>query len=333
METVFVTGGTGFLGKNLVSRLIKRGGKVKVLVRPNSQSKIRHLMVEKVIGDVLEKKTFENALIGVDKIYHLAGVVTDWAPESLYEAVHIQGTKNIIEAAITSGVKKIIHISTVDVLDYEHQSCVDENTKYTSSVSPYRYTKVQAEKLILNSRGSGLEIVIIRPVWIYGKEDTTFFSEIAYQIKKGSMLFIGNPKNFVPLVYIDNISGAIIKAGETEAASGEVFLISDGGITWSDLVGRIASGVGGKKPSICLPYGVAYFLSMIMEGWAKILREDRRPLLTRSAVEMIGKSIEVNTEKAQKILKYKPGVSIDRGILETIQWLKSLSFEELKKKY
>ena len=333
METVFVTGGTGFLGQSLIPLLIRKGDRVKVLVRSVSQSKINNPLIEKIVGDIRDRKTFENALSGVDKIYHLAGVVTDWAPKSLYENVHVQGTKNILEVAIANKVKKFIHISTVDVSDYEHHFCIDETTKYTFSKAPYRYTKVQAEKLVLNSKTNGLDFVIIRPSWIYGPGDTTFFPEIAYQVKKGLMIFIGSSKNFVPLVYSDNLSKAIIKAGEIEATRGEIFLISDGEITWEKLVRYISAGMGIKeKHFLTWPYTTAYFLAIMMEGMAKTLKKKKRPLLTRTVVEMTGRSIKVNTEKAKKILGYLPSTSLEYGIQKSIQWLKNKSIDDLRKK-
>ena len=334
METVFVTGGTGFLGQSLISQLIRKGDRIKILVRPASQSKINNPLIEKIIGDIRDKKTFESALSGVDKIYHLAGVVTDWAPRSLYESVHIQGTKNILEAAIANKVKKLIHISTVDVLDYEHSPCVNETTGYTLSNAPYRHTKVQAEKLILNSKTDGLNFVIIRPSWIYGQGDTTFFPEIAYQIKKGQMIFIGSPKNLVPLVYSDNLSSVIIKAGEIQCADREIFLVSDGEITWEKLVEYISAGVEIKEKQFlaCVPYAIAYFLAIIMEGMAKTMKNKKRPLLTRFAVEITGKSIKVNTEKAKKMLGYLPSIPLEDGIKKSVQWLKDKSIDDLRKK-
>lgn len=322
------------MGRSLISLLIQKGDKVKILVRPASQSKINSPFIEKIIGDIRDKKTFENALSGVDKIYHLAGVVTDWAPKSLYENVHILGTKNILEAAIANKVKKFVHISTVDVLDYEHHPCVDEATGYTFSKVPYRHTKVQAEKLILNSKTDDLNFVIIRPSWIYGPGDTTFFPEIAYQIKKGRMMFIGSPKNFVPLVYSDNLSNAIIKAGEIKCANGEAFLISDGEITWEKLVEYISAGIGIKEKQFlaCMSYTVAYFLAIIIEMTAKTTKKKERPLLTRAVVEMTGRSIKVNTEKARKILGYLPNISLEYGIQKSIQWLKNESINDLRKK-
>src|SRR3990167_838210 len=100
METVFITGATGFIGTAIIQRLIESGNKIRALVRPISQLRIKHPYIEKVTGDICDRKSFEDALKGVDKVYHLAGVVTDWAPRSLYEMTHINGTRNILEAAI-----------------------------------------------------------------------------------------------------------------------------------------------------------------------------------------------------------------------------------------
>lgn len=294
------------------------------MVRPTSQLRIKHPYIEKVTGDICDRKSFEDTLKGVDKIYHLAAVVTDWAPRSLYEMAHINGTRNILEAAIIAGVRKIVHISTIDVSDHDNHPCIDENTEYTSSRSPYRYTKVQAEKLVLAfCQEKGTKAVIIRPSWVYGPGDSTFLPEIVYRIRRGDMIFIGNPKNSLPLVYVDNLAWAIIKAGEIEAVNGEIFLISDIEITWREFIDRITLAVNGRKTRLCLPYPVAYFVGLMMEGMARISSKETRPLLTRTVVELIGRPIRVNTEKSERILGYKPFISFDEGIKNAIQWLQT----------
>lgn len=122
METVFVTGGSGFVGKALIRKLVESGNRVKVLLRSTSRFEIEHPLIEWIIGDIRDIKSFESSLVDVDTIYHCAGVVTDWAPRKLYEEVHIDGTRNILDAAIAAAVNKIIYISTVDVLDYGRNS-------------------------------------------------------------------------------------------------------------------------------------------------------------------------------------------------------------------
>ena len=328
-----MTGGSGFVGKALIHRLIAKGERVKVLLRPSSRFEIEHPLIEKIIGDIRDRRSFEGALADVEKIYHLAGVVTDWAPRKLYEEVHIKGTRNILDAAIAAGVNKIIYISTVDVLDYDRNSVLDEATNYTFSVSPYRFTKVQAEKMVLeNHKENKIKAVVIRPSWVYGPGDNTFLPEIAYQIKKGSMVFIGSGDNLLPLVYIDNLVTAIINAGEIEAAKGRTFIISDGEITWKELVNSIAHSINGRATKLCLPYWDAYYTAFAMELVSGFVSKKHRPLLTRAVVEMMGRSIKLDVRGSKDTLGYESSMSLDEGLTNALQWLKTDSIKELRRK-
>lgn len=187
--------------------------------------------------------------------------------------------------------------------------------------------------MVLESlKENNINAVVIRPSWIYGHGDNTFLPEIAYQIKKGSMVFIGSPDNLLPLVYIDNLVTAILNAGKIDAAKGRAFIISDGEITWRELVNRIAFSLNSRPTKLCLPYWVAYYTAFAMELVSGLADKKYRPLLTRTVVEMMGRTIKLDTRSSKDILGYESSVNLDEGLKNTIQWLKTKSSSDLRRK-
>ena len=116
-KIAFVTGGSGFIAKYLIQRLLLEKFTIRVLVRPTS--KIDHLVnhdVEIIEGDITIPESYSTSLEGINYIFNLAGVVTDWAPKKDYHDVHVTGVQNLLELAIKNNVRRLIHISTIDVM-------------------------------------------------------------------------------------------------------------------------------------------------------------------------------------------------------------------------
>ena len=114
MERILVTGANGFIGSNLVKKLINEGNLVTGLVRKSSDlSFLDGMNVELVLGDITDLRSLEIAMKGIDKVYHVAGLAADWGPYSLFESINFTGTQNVARSAEKFGVKKMIYISTV----------------------------------------------------------------------------------------------------------------------------------------------------------------------------------------------------------------------------
>lgn len=336
-KKVFVTGATGFIGGNFVRRLTDAGHKVKALVRRGSNiSHLRKLSnVELIVGDITDGAAYRNDLENVDIIYNMAGVVTDWASAEAYYNVHVLGLKNLLDAAVANRVPRFIHISTVAVLEKNMKDIPlnDVTTPFTKSDIPYDRTKLVGEKLALQyALDKKIEVVVFRPGWVYGVGDTTLFPEIAYQCKKGAMVLVHNDHVLAPLIHVENLCDVLLLAMTKNNINGETFLLSDGEITWKDLCDQIAVATQGKKPKLIIPYKLAYLLGFTMELVGKMLKLKNRPLLTRTAAEMIGVGIIIDTSKAKKMLNYTPRISLQSGIKEVLDWLAKSNLEEIRLK-
>jgi len=323
-----VTGGSGFLGGHLVEVLVQRGDQVRVLVRHESKTEhLDHLGVELSHGDLGDRESLKKAARDVELIYHCAALAADWGRWHDFERTNVVGTRNLLQAALESGIDKFIHISTTDVYGYP-DSPVDETAPFRFRGWPYGDTKIKAEQAVWEyHRQHGLPITIIRPLNIYGPRSTTFVLEIAELLKKGSMVHIGKGLKNAGLAYVTNVVDVILLAADKDISVGQAYHASDGSqVTWPQYVNRLADIIGTPHPRISIPYRPAYIIGWLMEKIYGTLAVKNRPLLTRMAVELVGTDQGFSIEKAQKELNYTPSVDFDDGMRRVANWLNRFGF-------
>lgn len=338
MSNYFITGATGFVGKHLVKKLAYDGHNIKILVRKSSDiSNLRIQNVDFVYGDVRDQSSFVSALHGIDVVYHLAGIVTDWAPLDLFESVHVEGTKNVLEAANIAKVKLFIHMSTLDVLEKtklaNNHYMISEDSPYSKSDSPYIRTKITAEKFVISySKQKKLNYVVARPVWIYGPGDRVFFPEIAYQMKKGSMVYIGSPNNLIQMIYIDNLINCLVRFANESRFWGHTISLHDSEqITLKEICDYLTEKLNLKRVSLVLPYSLAYIVAVGYEFFGHLFAAKKRPLLTRTAVEMLGQNVEIKANQSDNLLKGISRVTMKDGLARSIDWLGQNNLANLRR--
>ncbi|MEW6030153.1 MAG: SDR family NAD(P)-dependent oxidoreductase [Chloroflexota bacterium] len=175
MTRALITGGTGFIGSNIALRLAERHWDVRILARPGaSRELLEGGPFEFVTGDVLEPETLPAALRGMDVVFHAAGVVDYWKQgvERMYR-VNVEGTRNLMEAALRSGTERVVHTSSTAAMGIHPDALVDES--YTFNVKPerfvYGHSKFQAEEIVLEYVRKGLPAVIVNPTTVIGPRD------------------------------------------------------------------------------------------------------------------------------------------------------------------
>lgn len=322
-----VTGGSGFLGSHLVDALLNRGEKVRALIRPTSNlAHLQNLDVDLVYGDLDDFQSLQRAATGIDRIYHCAALAADWGPWKKFRAANVLGVGNILKAAAGAAVDKFIHISTADV--YGHPDYpVNETAPYRLRRWPYGDTKIEGEKLVWEYyHKHGLPVTVVRPANIYGPRSTTFVLEIVELLKSGSMIHLGRKPKPAGLTYVTNVVDLILKAADSSCSAGEAYNAGDGSdITWRQYVDRLAEIAGVSSPRLVIPYRPAYLTGWGMEKIYGALRINRRPLLTRMAVELFCTNQEFSIEKARQQLGYSPGVDFEEGMRRVEAWLDQIN--------
>jgi nucleoside-diphosphate-sugar epimerase len=321
MKKIFVTGGTGFVGGQLLKSLRESGYTVLALTRPSSdRTLLDSLGVTAVAGDVAVADTYRDFLEEVDCVFHLAAEVSDWAPAVRYERTNIIGTKSLLEAACAAHVKRIVYVSTIDVL--ARRPVIDESVDYTRCRLPYHKTKMIAEKHFVEFCSShGIEGVVIRPAWVYGAGDRTLVPEIVKQFRDPVFPLVGKPDTCIPLIHVANLVEVLLRCMTASLSDGEVrcFVAADDvQITWKEFVMKIADLLNVCPRYIFIPFGVAYWAGMFLETLGRIRKRKDRPLITRTSAEMMSAGMKVDSSKLKAWIGNYENLTLEEGLRQAV---------------
>jgi nucleoside-diphosphate-sugar epimerase len=322
MKKVLVTGVTGFTGGYLCRRLISKGYSVKGLALPGMDTQnLREMGVDVVVGDLRKKETLIPALEDVDFVYHIAAVYREQnIPRKLFFDVNFEGTKNLLEAALDSGVKRFIHCSTVGVQGEVKEVPATEETPYNPG-DYYQESKMQGELLALDFfHKEKLPGVIFRPVGIYGPGDERFLKLFRF-ISQGKFRMFGSGKVLYHLTYIDDLIDGILLAGETPGIEGEIFtLAGERYTTLNELVQTIADVLEVPLSKRHYPVWPLWTAGAICEFVCQPFRI--QPPIYRRRVDFFMKDRAFDIGKARRMLGFTPRVDLQTGLGLTAQWYK-----------
>lgn len=246
---VLVTGATGFIGGHLVERLTAEGLKVRATVRsPAKCANITRFPIDLRPTDLLNPASVRDAVSGVDTVYHLA-YGNDGADPA---RTTIEGTRNVVEAAIAAGVDCVIILSTMYVFGFpEGTNPVDESFPYRPYGGEYGESKATIEKWCLErAKASGrTRIVVLNPTCVYGPGGGAYTCLPVDLARSGQFCWIDGGCGSANYIYINNLIDAMLLASETIAAHGERFILNDGTVTWKQLLGPFVDPLGIDIPS------------------------------------------------------------------------------------
>jgi len=323
-----VTGATGLLGSHIAERLVEDDQKVRVLVRPTSDTRyLDELGVEKVIGDLTDPASLEAACQGVEVIYHAAARVGDWGPWNDFKIHTIDATRNLAQAAQKAGVRRFVHISSISAYGNPNGKnlVIDETAPLGVNMHRWSYytrAKVIAEENLWRMhRQKQFPLTVIRPSWIYGIRDRTSIARLHRMITTGRIKILGSGDNRLNTVYAGNIADACLLAARSEAALGQVYNISnDGVITQKEYLTLWAQAFGCPPPAKKVPYWLAYSLGFDCEVIGRLLHLKKPPFITRYSVWLMGRNVYFPADKARRELNWQSRVSYEQGIKMTAQW-------------
>jgi nucleoside-diphosphate-sugar epimerase len=336
IQSVLVTGATGFVGGAVARRLRAKGRAVHALVRRNSDTMaLTAAGCELAYGDITDAASVSQAMRGIDGVVHCAALASDWGPREQFVRVNVDGSRHIFDAAQECGVRRVVHISTADVFGvYTDGRVIDDSFPLKETGFAYSDTKAEADKMArAYARERGLPVAVIRPMWIYGPGDRTFIPELVDAMRKGQMVFFGSSQKTIPLCYIDNLVDAILLTLTHDGAVGQGYLVGDGAVvTWKQLTDLLADHLNLPKVKWTIPLPIAEGVAVGAETLAKMEESTRRPVLTRYELEMGGRDMHYSNDKICRELGFSPRVLPEEGLARTIEWLKSLDLSKIKTK-
>ncbi len=323
-----VTGGGGFLGSGIVCALLEGGDDVSIIGRgryPHLPSPVKILR-----GDIRDFDFVNKSLKNVDTIFHTAAIPGIWGPAKDFFSINVQGTENIIKACRNNLVRKLVFTSSPSVV-FGHSSLegVNESTPYPEKyLCEYPRTKAIAEKLVLKANDAHLLTVAIRPHLIWGPGDPHLVPRLLEKARKNKLMKVGEGKNQVDIIYIDNAVSAHLKACEALVPNGNVagkaYFVSDGEpiVLW-EWIDQILNRVGRPNVSRKISYEKALKLGAILERVYGFFRIKNEPPMTRFLASQLATSHYFDISRAKRDFGYQPLVSHEEGMNRLILSLDS----------
>jgi nucleoside-diphosphate-sugar epimerase len=312
MKRAFVTGGSGFVGGRLIPALCAQGVEVAALARSDaSAKKVEALGATAVRGDLDDASALETGMKGCDVVFHAAAHTDQFDPVEVHMRITARGTENALAAARKAGVKRFVHVGTEAVLaDGKPIVRADETRPIPEqAMGAYPLTKGLAEKAVLAANRDGLETVVVRPRFIWGKGDPTLLAELMKAVENGSFGWIGGGRYLTSTAHVDNVADALLLAAE-RGTPGEIYFVTDGEpVEFRDFITRLLATQGVDAGDRNVPRWVARTL-VSLTSWMK------RPPLTKTAFALMAHEVTVDDTKARRELGYAPRVTIDRGLAE-----------------
>lgn len=324
---VLVTGVTGFTGGHLARFLQHRGATVRGLVRSRSLDRpvtagLRQAGIEIAEGDLTEADAVAAACEGADIVYHIAATYREAGqPDSAYRAVNVTGALNVVAGARRASARRVVHCSTGGVHGHVEQPPANEDAPFNPG-DIYQETKLDAERAVRREgEQGGPEIVIARPIGIYGPGDTRFL-KMFRGISRGRFPMLGAGDAFYHLTYIDDLCEGFRLCGEVAAAAGRTYLLAGPRYTTlNDLVALIAAEFKVKPPRLRLPVWPVWLAGALCEAVCVPLRVS--PPLYRRRVDFYTKSRAFDTTRARVELGFNAAVDLPEGIRRTIGWYRA----------
>lgn len=317
--TALVTGATGFLGSQLVRTLLKTGCRVRIYRRATSRFDMLGTAADEVdhsVGDITDMDALYVAMKDVEVVFHVAGNVR-FGSKSLHR-VNVQGTAAVINAALKSGVERLVHTSSVSAIGKSGHTVADECSEwqYGSRVPPYAQSKHLAELEVQRGIAEGLDAVMVNPSLIFGPDHSkgkapNITHDYARIIGSGKLWFY--PDGGTNVVDIDDVVTGHLLALE-RGRKGARYLLGSENLSWNSLFSILAKVQDAKPPSIQLPYQLAVACGIIADLWShttghklpigrstvKYIYKNHR-YSNRRAIDELGCSFRPFTETAQRV--------------------------------
>jgi nucleoside-diphosphate-sugar epimerase len=329
-ELCLVTGASGFIGGRLTERLVREGYPVRCLVRAGSDtSKLDELDVQIAVGDLSSASSLARSTEGAHHVFHCAALVSDWATVEEIARTNVEGTRTLLDACVGASVRRFIHFSSTDVYGYPDGAAVDETYAATRFRNWYAQTKLDAEAEVHRAESAhGLDTVVLRPATVYGPGSKEVVGEIARAIEGRHMLLIDRGRAVAGLCYVENLIDAALLALRHDAAPGQAFNVSDGlSTSWREFTDDLAGGLGCPRVRWSAPYRLANGVGFSLEHGYRLLRRATGltlpPLLSRQAVQVLGKNQDFSAAKLREMLGWQPRVDYAAGLETTLEWLRT----------
>lgn len=328
-KIALVTGSSGFIGSNLCRRLAAEGWQVRALLRKTSSREfLEGIDAELCIGAVDDPESLRAPSQGVHTVFHLAARPPDWGKLELFRKDNVEGTRNVLEAAVAGGAQRFFHMSSLSAHAFTGHLDADEDTPFMSESElygasfHYNVSKAEAEVMAFDfAKDKGLALSAARTGMAYGPNDHGIFFQMAEGVRSGMYSHVGGGKTIMSLAYVDNLLDGIMLAATHPGAVGRVYnLVDDGKVSIRDFVDAMCDALGWKRPKSSVPLAVAKFAGAALEDMYRLVGAKKGPPLTRYRIAYVAKDLHFSNARAKRELGWGPRVGFEEGLKRTAEW-------------
>jgi nucleoside-diphosphate-sugar epimerase len=321
---LLVTGGTGFIGSHLAEEGRRRGAEVAVLGltdRPEERANAERLArqgVEVMPGSITDTELCGRAARGATHIFHLAVAMREGGKkDEFFEAVNLEGTRRLLEAAAEGRVERFVYCSTIGI--YGHR--VPGVTREDSPLAPgnvYERTKVAAERMVRElAPPRGLPFVILRPADVYGPRDQRLL-KLFRGVSRGRFPLFGSGDGRRHMIYVDDVVSAFFLACERPEALGEALILAGPRpCTLRELIELVQRATGAARFGVRLPLAPMLAVAAAVEDACRLLHLD--PPIYRRRMDFFRSDSEFETSRARRVLGWAPEVELPDGVRRTVE--------------
>jgi len=320
-----ITGSTGYIGSLLTLKLAEQGEDIRLLVRRDPDiPAFKKNNITIVRGDITDPGSLEDAMTGVDRVYHMAAYARLWAKEAdTFNKINVAGTRNVMEAAFKAGVAKVVYTSTAGVIGPSREKpMTEDDPRITGFFNAYEETKTAAEKVALEYVKNGLDVTIVNPARVYGPGLDTGSNPVTkiveLYMKRKWHVIPGNGEDIGSYCHVDDVVDGHISAMK-KGGNGERYIFGGVNASFNELISLIRKHSGVDKKLFNLPFPMMSFVSHVMKTWSDL--SGTAPMITPDWVKRYDYHWKLDSGKAVKELDYNIR-SLDLGIQQTVEWIR-----------
>lgn len=313
MKRAFVTGGSGFVGKELIAALVARGIEVRALARSEKAAiAVRGVGAAPVRGDLANQAAMAEGMDECDVVFHAAANVQEHGKLADHLRDTVEGTKTTLAAAQAAQVKRFVHVGTEAVLaDGKPIVRADETVPYPARpAGNYPIAKGLAERAVIAANTLAFETVSIRPRFIWGRGDTSLLPRLTEAVRKGRFGWVGGGHYLTSTCHVANVVEGALLAAET-GKGGEIYFLTDGEpVDFREfLTAYLATQGVDASRSRTVPRWLASAIAALT-AWMK------EPPVTKTGIALVGGEVTVSDAKARRELGYVGKMTREAGLAE-----------------